>query len=450
MKKEFAGKLRPRYCSITKIRKMGTELIKKHPKVTSIAVLLCANVFNNLVTFIVNVFLARTFGPENFGIFSLAVSIMMIFHLVANLGLTLTMIRFYNLYEKDVQQQKLLLSSFLILRFFIISLLVGIASPCAILLIKLLKVSDSYALLFSLSIMTSGVLSLWVYLQNFMQAYKRFSRLAIYIIIYGTFRIICFTLLYFICNKQFNLIAVLGSLYSAPALIVACIGIIPIIINLFPSGLPAFSDIMKTIRRAIRYSKWVAISGISYNLVLRSIQFILAIRTSKLELGIFSAGFVFTVAFSTLNVAVRSVFFPHVTALDKTQDMKSHFKKIKKLFPYYLIFMIISIAFLAVIQIVFLGDEYATALPVFLITSVALALTIFMGLISMLIHTLMHPEIDAFVNIGRLVTAGVLVYLFAPNFGAIGGAIAYTLPIVLGELFMVLFVRRTIHEKAQV
>jgi O-antigen/teichoic acid export membrane protein len=200
------------------------------------------------------------------------------------------------------------------------------------------------------------------------------------------------------------------------------------------------------ISKVLQYGKWVAISGLCHSFIYRGVQFILATRTTQFELGIFSAGFVFTLAFSPINMAIRTVFFPYVTAYSY-KDMSRHFVRIRKLFPYYVVFVAMSICALALIQIVFLGTQYAKALPVFLITSSALTMMIFLGFISMLVHTLMRPEIDAYTNISRLAISSVLVYVLAPSLGAIGGALSYALPLVFGEALMVLYVRKLVYEK---
>ncbi|MFX0138553.1 MAG: lipopolysaccharide biosynthesis protein [Candidatus Hodarchaeota archaeon] len=432
--------------SLAKIKKRGMELLKQHPKISSIFILLCANVFNNLVTFVVNIFLAKKLGPEIFGIFSIAVSTMMVVNFISELGLALGMVRFYNFYQKEEKKQRLILSSLFIFRTFIILSLFGISVPLGILLAKILQLDSGLQPLLSIAIMSGAILTMWIYLQNFFQAHREFSKLSRYIFAYAIFRVLCLILLYFIYTNTLNITAVLTSLYTIPVMLITLIGMIPVAIYLFQKGFPYFSNILKTVIKVLKYSKWVVVSGISYNLILRSIQFILAFRSSKHELGIFSAGLVFTAAITTLNIAVRTVFFPHVTAFEKIKDMQRHLMKIKKVFPYYTILMVISIAILAIVQVVFLGNDYAIALPVFLITSVALALTIFMGLVSMLLHTLMRPEVESFTNIGRLILVVLLVYFLAPSFGAVGSAVGYAIPVVFGELFMVFFVRKMIYE----
>lgn len=65
----------------------------------------------------------------------------------------------------------------------------------------------------------------------------------------------------------------------------------------------------------------------------------------------------------------------------------------------------------------------------------------------MLVQTIMKPEIDAYTNIGRVIVSSLLTFFLAPALGAIGGAFGYALPIVFGEIFMVLYVRNLLYER---
>jgi O-antigen/teichoic acid export membrane protein len=416
-------------------------------KISSVFILLCANVFNNIATFVVNILLAKKVGPENFGIFSLAVSVMLMVHFIFDIGLNLTLVRFFNIYRKNEEYQKLVLSSLLILRFAILVMLIVGSFVIAPVLTKMLELADSYSALMILAIITGGILTLWVYFQSYMQAYRKFVNLAIFIIGYAALRIAFLAVLFLSTADISNLTKTLGALYSLPALVIVIISIMPVCLRMLKSRSLLGKNILQPLREVLTYSKWVAISGISFSLILRAIQFVLAFRSSVYELGILSAGFVFTVAFSTLNMAIRAVFFPHVTSFEKIGEMKAYYMRIRKIGPYYAIFAVISIFILAFIQVTLLGNEYMNALPVFAITSGALSLVIFLGLWSMMVHTLMHPEVDAIVNLVRLAIACILTYLLGPHFGAVGGALAYAIPLVLGELFMVGFVRRLLHAK---
>jgi len=431
---------------ITQIRQKGISILWRNRKVTAVSFLTLANVFNNLISFTINLVIARRFGPDNYGIFSVAWSFMMAIHLIADLGLNVAIVRFFNLYSDDSVRQKELLLSLFVLKAVVAVIMIVLSLPLGRISPAFFGFESSHANLFSLSVASAGIFGLWVYYQCFLQAYKRFSKLASFTVLYGAMRALCFFMMYIAFATSVTLFLAFGSLYTIPIIIIVGVGLVPVGFHLFRRGVPRFGVIRANLSSVLRYSKWVAISGLCHSLIYRGVQFILASRTTQFELGIFSAGFVFTLAFWPINTAIRTVLFPYVTAYGN-KDMRKHLKRVRKLFPYYLVLVGLSIGCLAVVQIVFLGNEYSRALPVFLITSSSLTLMVFLGLVSMLVHTLMRPQIDAYTNIGRLISSSLLVYLLAPSMGAIGGALSYALPLILGEVIMVLYVRKLVYER---
>ena len=92
-----------------------------------------------------------------------------------------------------------------------------------------------------------------------------------------------------------------------------------------------------------------------------------------------------------------------------------------------------------------LGGEYRTALPVFLVTSGALAGVSFLGFRTMILHSLMRPEVDAYVYVIRLALTALLAYALVPDFRAPGAAVAYGLPLLIGEGYMSWYVARRVN-----
>lgn len=428
------------------IKQKGINILWQNRKAKSIFILLVANIINNLAVFVINVVAARKFGPDNFGIFSLAAATMVTIQLTADLGLNLSIVRFYNIYQNDEEQQYLLFLSLLLFKLSMVFVIILVSLPLALMVLKIFRLEGIHTLLFTLAIASAGIFNLWLYCQSYMQAHRQFKKLATYIAFSGVLRIVCFFAIYLLFARYLNLSSTLTSIYTWPLIIAIIVALFPIMTDLFTQKLPGFKLILANIAKVLHYGKWVAISALFNSFIYRGVQFILAARTSTYEVGIFSAGFVFTLAFSPINAAIRTVFFPYVTAYAKNEAI-DHLRRMKKVFPSFLVFTAIGIAALAIIQIVFLGDRYTRALPVFLITATALTISVFLGIASMLVHTIMKPEIDAYTNIGRVIVSSLLIFSLAPVLGALGGALAYALPIVLGEIFMVLYVRKLIYER---
>jgi O-antigen/teichoic acid export membrane protein len=114
---------------IAQIRKKGVSILWRNRKVTAVSFLTLANVFNNLVSFTINLVIAKRFGPDNYGIFSVAWSFMMAIHLIADLGLNVAIVRFFNLYSDNSERQKELLLSLLILKTVVAVIMIGLSLP---------------------------------------------------------------------------------------------------------------------------------------------------------------------------------------------------------------------------------------------------------------------------------------------------------------------------------
>jgi len=58
----------------------------------------------------------------------------------------------------------------------------------------------------------------------------------------------------------------------------------------------------------------------------------------------------------------------------------------------------------------------------------------------MLVHTMMKPQIDAWVNVGRLGIMIIMAFFLIPPFQVLGAAIAYAVPLLIGEMWMFRYV----------
>jgi O-antigen/teichoic acid export membrane protein len=75
-----------------------------------------------------------------------------------------------------------------------------------------------------------------------------------------------------------------------------------------------------------------------------------------------------------------------------------------------------------------------------LVTAGAFAAVVFLGLETMLVHTMMRPQVDAWVNVVRLGLMVLLASILVPSFHALGAAVAYVVPVLAGEVWMFWYV----------
>lgn len=398
-----------------------------------------ANAFNNLVGFLVQLSAAKTMGAANYGILSLALSVATMTGTIGDFGLNLATIRLYNKYQGQNETKDLLLGSIISLKILLLLFIVLLSFPIGNLLARCLLGNAGETKLFAIALLTGGTLFFWTYLQSYLQSQQLFFRLTVYIIAYAILRII-FLAVGYVLYPQKPIVWLMAT-YTLPVFILSINGVLLKIQKLIKKTFSHPNASLIILQEALSYSKWVAISGIAYTSLINLIRFVLAAFTSPAEVGIFSAGITFTMVFSTLNTSIRVVLFPKVTALESPKEIDRYLERIKNMAPYYFIFVVLGIIVLGLLQWYFLGAEYRAALPVFFITSLSLSLTIFLGLGTMLVHTMMKPQVDALVNIARLVLMLLLGVVLIPLFHAVGGAVAYALPVLLGEIWMYRFVK---------
>jgi O-antigen/teichoic acid export membrane protein len=397
-----------------------------------------ATFINNFVSFVVQIAAARALGVREFGVLSLALSVTLLTGAIGELGLNLTAIRLFNKHSGDPKAQKILLGSVLAFKTTIFASLLAVSVPIGHLLACNLSGDSENWLLFAVALATGGLLFFWTYLQSLFQCYRQFNKLAAYTMLYSGLRLVALVAAYTLIGGG-SLLWLLAT-YTLPTAILFGVGLIPIASKLLALSILAPQLSIATLKEAVAYSKWVALSGIAYIAMPYLARFILAVRASIEEVGIFSAGMTFTVAFSTLNTAVRAVIFPQVTALEGREEIRRYLGRLARIAPYYAVLAVLGIACLGALQWAVLGEKYQAALPVFLVTAGAFAAVVFLGLETMLVHTMMRPQVDAWVNVLRLGLMVLLASILVPSFHALGAAVAYAVPVLAGEVWMFWYV----------
>jgi len=401
-----------------------------------------ATFINNFVSFVIQIAAARVFGVQEFGVLSLAFSVTLLTGAIGEFGLNLAIIRLFNKYKGDAEKQKILLGSALAFKTTIFVSLLAISTPIGCFLAYRLSGDNGNWGLFAVALATGGLLFFWTYLQSLFQCYRQFNSLATYIILYSGLRLVALAVVHTLIGSD-SLTWLLAT-YTLPTAILSVVGIISRASNLLTSSILTPQLSITALKEAISYSKWVVLSGIAYMAMPHAVRFILATRASITEVGIFSAGMTFAAAFTTLNTAIRAVLFPQVTALEGQEQMGRYIGRLARIAPYYAILAVVGIACLGYLQWFVLGEEYRHALPVFVVTAGAFAAVIFLGLGTMLVHTMMRPQIDAWVNVVRLGLTVLLASILVPSFHALGAAVAYAVPVLIGEVWMLRYVKQKI------
>lgn len=400
-----------------------------------------ANLVNNGTNFIANILIARMFGHEIFGLFSIAMNIAFTTLTFSEFGMNLTMVRLYKLHEQDLQKSNAVLIWNLYFKLMILSLLAMIAIFFSIPLSKMLTQSADNSILVAIALICGGLLGFFSYLKALFQSFNLFKNIAYIILAYAFLRL-AFLFFYIGFTIPANVEVLFTGIYLLPVLSLLLLGFYfqrdKLIIK--GIGLKALDESGKEI---VNYSKWVAISLIAGVLIHKGIFFIAAFYTDIKQVSILSAGIVFAGFFSLINDAMRQLLLPKVTqlAIDRISEYR---KKLIKMLPFYLLISFLIILFFSLLMHFTLGENYKDSLPIFWIIGASIALTSGLGFYNILFHAIMKPKPDTFANIGTALSIIVVSLLVVKAYGLMGIVISYASILFIGEIIKTYLLIRTL------
>jgi O-antigen/teichoic acid export membrane protein len=406
---------------------------------SNVGYIFLANLLNNLTIFIANIIIARKFGHEVFGLFSVAVNIALTTLMISEFGMNLTMIRFYKLHIDDYEKRNAVLFWNLYFKTAVFGGLLLIALLFSNLISRFLIQDKNQTLLIGIALLSGGVLGFWSYFKAYFQATNRFKVIAVTTLIYAILRLVFLGFFILKPLEHFEELLFLG-VYIFPLFFVLFFTV-GIFRREFLLKRPDKNKLQSIGKETFRYSKWVAISGITYVLIQKNMVFIVTAFGGLKQVSILSAALIFTAAFSLINDSVVQVLFPRMVELTGAEISRYRIKMLRVI-PFVFIGLVVLMAVLSLVMIVALGEKYRASLAIFWIMGIGTALSITVGFYNIFLHTLRKPEFQAYVNISMLVLFSIACVFLIQKFGLVAVAIAYSITLLFGETIKALLVEK--------
>lgn len=382
-----------------------------------------STLINNLVAFAITLYATKSLEIEDFGVLALYISFIGIGSLLVNFGFSVSIIRFYKKYKNpDVFYTSILWN--LVQVFLILFLSTPIYSNLvgSFPLLKG-KFWEVFYVLFAISL-----LNVWQTLRASDQAEGDFKSYRNNTYLYAGIRTICF-FIFLLLNpsKQINYIYFIHFLFTIPLSVL-------LLYNLGTRfRLKRFSFKFKIFFKLINYGKWIVASGVAFVLILRLPQMNLANAGQEGQLGLYGTSLTFLAIFSLINESVRSILLPEVIGFDSEEKLDKFKKKLISIFPIYLLICGFTVLGLSVFQYFFMSGVYQQAIVIFIVQSIGLALTMFIGYYNVLIHNIGKPHIDAITNLLRISILFIVLPLIPQT--ALSFSLGLVSILVLGEIF---------------
>lgn len=367
--------------------------------------------FAAVVGFVFTIILARTLGPEQFGVFSAVVALVAIVYSLGDLGIASALINFIPKL-KDLRP-------ILIGTSFWFEIIIGIF---ILVLFSVFGIFHQQIIPGSLlsQLLIAGILAvnyLFInYVQGIFTAERRFLGYSFIQIIDAGVKIVIVLFLLSLSRLSIET-ALLANVVSTIIALLITFG------KDFLGIKPSYNK--EILEKLFHFAKWIAVTRFFSVFISRIDIILLNLLSSSFQAGIFAAANRITLLFSLLVSSLGAVINPRFSGFDSKDKVISYIKKLLGLIVLVTGLMLIS-ALLAkpIINIVF-GDKFVAAIPVFQALTVAMIPFIFsMATTSALIYTYNQTKFIAQLTAFQVILMVIIELILIPSLGSFAPPIA--------------------------
>ncbi len=386
---------------------------------------------NAFLGFIFTIIIARALSPQDFGVFAVITSLIIIFVGFTDLGTISGAFRF--LPGAPIENKPKIKKIIFLIVLTTGSLLTFLLFLMSDFTSQIIFKSNNFSLLFKMAAPAVLGLSLWAAGYNILYAEKNFIRGIVVDTSSVIFKLVCVFLL--LITFRLNLPSTTLAFSLTPFLSI-------LLFFLFVSPDFILDSVSKTlVKQIFAFSSWIFLSKIAITILGQIDTIMLARFADSLAAGIYAAANRITFVFPVLANGLSVVITPHFAGLSKTEEAKIYLKKVMAVMGLFLV-PVVVLYFLSDLLVVWLyGPAYSSASFVFRLLLLRTAFyLIATGPLTTLVYFFGDSKTFAFVCAAQLLMLVIFNVLFIPGFGAAGpalaGAVAYGVIFVASGLIV--------------
>lgn len=399
------------------MQKIFSEIIKTKT-IQHSAITLGGTLINGLLGVIFFALLARNLGPENFGLLSVAISVLTLLADISDLGINTGIINFVGRYVKnDPFKAYRFMKLGLKIKFLVwlgISLSGFILSPFIARHIFLKP-----ELISPLRLVTIGVggAMLFSFVTNSLQALQRFWQWSILNVLMNCVRLLIVLVLIFGMSLTLEsaLFTYLGVLFLG------------FILGLFllPRDFLKVSSEKSLLKDLFHYNKWVALSILLAAIASRLDTFVSTRLLSVSAIGIYSVANQLSSVVPQLVFAIASAVAPKVASFTNDKEVVSYLKKLQLLVLGLALIGLLGIPIAIYAIPLFYGIKYQQSIAPFVILFISQLF--FLNSIpssQAIFYYFSKPKIFAYLSLVQFLLAGIASWILVNQMGIIGAALS--------------------------
>ena len=417
---------------------LATSRLTKH-----LTLVFTGNLFAASLGFVAILMISRELSVSDFGLFNLAIPVILIAARLSDIGMDVSMTKFASSYlaaNKTAEATQVLRVTFFV-RVIICSIFTVIIYNLAGLLSITFFHDSSLVQLLKLSAFGIFITSMFNYLKSVLFTYQLFQR-SVFLQILIDFTKLCAVII-LVFSRRMETSSALAVFAFAP-LAGLLLGFGLLRQKLISKRVP----IQNLFNKLFSYSKWLFISK-ACNLTLPYVGiFLLAKMSSSKAAGIYGLALNLTYIFPIIIYSFRSVLLPEVSRFREIAQLERYVKGSLKI-SFCLGLAIIPILFFSKkIILLFFGARYLESVPIFNWLLLSYIVFIVNSTISLALHSLNRPHAIALIDLFKLTTMVFGCYFLIPSLGIAAPAILALIVNVIVLVFLTIYIFKLIGKEA--
>ena len=365
--------------------------------------------------FVMSLIVARWMGPEEFGLFSLFIVILIFGNDVLGDGLNPGVVRFYAMNRRtDPVKANAVLTNALALRILLGIPVVLLGVAVGVHFAERVSDSHAYVLPMVLGLVGSFGAALWSFNLSVWQAREEFRIYGLMVALVNLLRVIGVPILLWI--GSLSLVPIMGLhvffYYACTAW-----GL-----WLLRPHLSNFRLDKELLRELLRFSKWPAMASLFFILQVNLGVPVLNYVADAREAGLYGAGSSLLMGVDFLTVSLLTTLLPKVSQLTGLEQCRSYVKRSLPLYSVIAAALLPFLYFARPLVLALFGPAYESTIPIFQVLFIGTLGTLVTHPLYLVLYTLNRPQLFSLIQGLALLGWIIAGFWLIPGYGALGAA----------------------------
>ena len=378
-----------------------------------ISIVFTENILSKGFNFILIILIARTLGPEKYGVYSFVTVSILFLGTFLDFSMENSAVRFSGKYQNKREE---IFGVYLIFKTATLTILFFLALlfPAAIIMLLNKPQIEKYLLIIFIG---CAVESYQYIITTYLQSLERFTARAL--INAGVFlaRLLSIFALLQLSVSNIRIISFFFALSGLPFILLC----FKYFIN-FSKAIFSYKISGKLLKEILHYAKWLVLGSLAMNIMTRLDFYIIVSFLSFREAGLYNSAFQLVSPLVIISLVFGKVLLPKVSKYTESFQIKAYIRKVVKIGAAISILLILIVPFCKDIILFIFGGKFIEAFGVFRILLVSHIFTLWNVMLGIAFYSMGYSKYMAIGAYIELVVFTICSFILVPRLGMEGAA----------------------------